>query len=120
LADEHQFRVIAPFDGVRRAGVIEPRIAAHGEADLAADRLYATHEVVRDAGILHGHEVRHLGHAAVGQKSGEQHIGVRQVELLVCRVIEVRRDLKAAAAIAVEERRKHRGRIKRWEAEKVD
>ena len=94
---------------MRGAAVVEARIAAHAETYLAADRLRATHEVVGDAGVLHRHEVRHLGDAAVGQEPGEQHVGVGQVKLLVHRVVELRRDLEAAAAIGVEESGKHRG-----------
>ena len=105
---------------VRGAGVVEARIAPHLETYLAADRLRATHEVVCDAGVLHRHEVRHLGDAAVGQEPGEQHVRVGQVQLPVHRVVELRRDLEAAAAIGIEERGKDRGRIKRREAEEVD
>ena len=76
------------------------------ETDLAADRLRPPHEVVRDAGVLHRHEVGHLGDAVVGQEPGEQHVGVGQVELLVRRVVELRRDLEAAAAIGVERARR--------------
>ena len=119
-ADEQDFRVAAPLDGVRRAGVVEARIAPHPETYLATDGLRATHEVVRDAGVLHRHEVRDLGHAAVRQEPGEQHIRVGQVQLPVHRVVELRRDLEAAAAIGVEESRKHRGGVKRREAEEVD
>jgi hypothetical protein len=38
----------------------------------------------------------------------------------VFRVVELRRDLEAAAAIGIEESSKHRRRIKRREAEEVD
>ena len=107
-------------DGVRRARVIESRIAAHGETHLAADGLRATDEIVRDAGVLDRHEVRHLGHAAVGQEPRQQHVGVGQVQLLVHRIVELRRDLEPAAAIGVEERGKHGRRVERREAEEVD
>ena len=94
---------------MRGAGVVEARIAPHLKTYLASDCLRATHEVVCDAGVLHRHEVRYLGDAAVGQEPGEQHVGVGQVQLPVYRVVELRRDLEAAAAIGVEERGKHRG-----------
>ena len=119
-ADEQDLRVAAPLHRVRGAGVVEARIAAHAEAHLATDRLRATHEVVRDAGVLHRHEVGHLGHAVVGQEPGEQHVGVGQVELLVRRVVELRRDLEAAAALGVEEGGEHRRRVEGRQAEEVD
>ena len=107
--DEQNLRVAAPLDRVAGAGVVEARVAPHPEGQLASDRLRATHEVVRHAGVLHRHEVRYFGDAAVGQEPGEQHVGVGQVELSMYRVVEPRRDLEAAAAIGVEERGKHRG-----------
>ena len=72
-------------------------------------RLRATHEVVCNTGVLHRHEVRYLGDAAVGQEPRKQHVGVGQIKLPVYRVVELRRDLEAAAAIGVEESSKHRG-----------
>ena len=105
---------------MRDAAIVEARIAPHPETDLAANRLRSAHEVVRDPGVLDRHEVRHLGHAAVGEKARQQDVGVRKVELLVHRIVELRRDLKAAAAIGVEQRGKDGRRIERGEAEKVD
>ena len=99
-ANEQDLRVAALLDGVRRAGVVESWIAAHLETDVPTDGLRATHDVVRDAGVLHWHEIRDLGDAAVRQEPGEQHIRVRQVQLPVDRVVELRRDLEAAAAAA--------------------
>ena len=105
---------------MRGAAVIEARITPHRETYLASDRLRATDEIVGDTGVLHRHEVRHLGYAAVGQEPGEQHIRVGQVKLLVHRIVEIRRDPKAATAIGVEESGKDRRRVERREAEKVD
>jgi hypothetical protein len=64
---------------------------------------------MRNAGVLHRHEVRYFGDTAVRQEPGEQHVGVGQVELSMYHVVEPRRDLEAAAAIGVEESGKHRG-----------
>ncbi len=94
---------------MRGASVVEAGIAPHPETYLASNSLCPTHEVVCDAGVLHGHEVGQLGDAAVGQEPGEQHIGIWQIQLLVHRVVELRRDLEAATAIGIEESRKHRG-----------
>ena len=105
---------------VNGAGVVEARIAAHGKTYLSPHRLRATHDVVCDTGVFHRHEIRDLGHTAVGQEPGEQHVGVGQVELPVYRVVEPRRDLEAAAVIGVEEGRKYRRGIKRRKAEEVD
>ena len=102
-AEEQDFCLAAPLHRVRGAGIVESWIAAHAEAHLATDRLRPTDKVVRDSGLLHRHEVGYLGHAAVGQKPGEEHVGVRQVELPVHRVVELRSDLEAASAIGVEE-----------------
>ena len=119
-ADEQDFPVAALLRRVNGAGVVEARIAAHGKTYLAPHRLRATHDVVCDTGVFHRHEIRDLGHTAVGQEPGEQHVGVGQVELPVYRVVEPRRDLEAAAVIGVEEGREYRGGIKRRKAEEVD
>ena len=108
-ADEQDFGVAAPLHSVRPTPIVEARIAAHDETHFTTDRLRATHEVVRDAGILDRHEIGDFGDAAVGQESRQQHVGVGKVQLPVYRIIELRRDLEAAPAIGVQESGKHGG-----------
>ena len=47
----------------------------------------------------------------VGEKAGQQHGGVGQIELLLARAFEHRRELEAAAAPCVEQRGEYRGRV---------
>ena len=119
-ANEQDFGVAPPLGSVRGAPIVESRLAPHLETHLATDRLRATHDVVGAAGVLYRHEVGHLSHAVVGQEPGEQYIRVGQIQLLVDGVVELRRDLKAAAAIGVEESGKDRGGVKRRKAEEID
>ena len=119
-ADEDHLPVAAPLHRVRGAGIVEARVAAHAEAYLPAHRLHPAHEVVGLAGVLHRHEVGELGDAVVGEEAGEEDVGVGEIELLARRLAELRRDLEAAAALGVEERREHRRRVEGGEAEEVD
>jgi hypothetical protein len=104
-ADEEHLHVTAPIHRMCGAAVVEARVAPHHETYFATDRLRAAHKVVRDARVLHGHEVGHLGHAGVRQEPREQYVGIRQVQLRLHRVVEPRRNLEKAAAIGVDERR---------------
>ncbi len=69
--------VCGALDRVGRSRIVEPRLADHAEAHLAADGLGATHDRVPPARALDRHEVGHFGDAARGEEACQQDARVR-------------------------------------------
>ena len=118
-AGEHD-AVLHGLGRVGRTGVVEAGCAPDPIPDLAPNGLDPAHDAARVLAGVHRHEVGDLPHALGGQESGEQEVGVGQVQLLVPRLIEVGRDREATALVGVEQAREHRGRIEVGQTEEVD
>ena len=108
------------LDRVSGARVVEPGLTDHPEADLPAHGLDATDDVVLVLRLGDGHVVGDFGHPGVREKAREQHAGIRQVELLLPRLIEERSHLESAALSLVEQGGEHRRRVELREAHEVD
>ena len=67
-----------------------------------------------------GHVVSQLGDTFVRKKSSDQNIRVGQIELAYSAFLELGLNLETAAALVIEERREHGGRIEIWKTEKID
>ena len=92
----------------------EPHLAAHAERTANQPM-----PVLRSAG-LDRHEVLHLGDAVRRQEAGDQHVRIREVELLRRTVLDDRRDAVVAAALTVEDRAEHARRVEARAAVPVD
>ena len=114
-----------PVSDVHRvlgAPVVEARFAPHVEQDLAAHALDPPnqHPPLVKRRPSDGHEVRHLGDAGSGEPSRDQNVGVRYVQLLLCRTGQVWCDKEPAAAAAVEQGSEDGSRVEARERHEVD
>ena len=100
--------------------VIEGRSADHIETHFAADGLGAANELMGRAPFRHRHEVRDFRDPFVGEKTGQEDVGIGKVDLLVPRIGKVRADFEAAAFLIIEDRRENRGRIELRETHEID
>jgi len=108
---------------LRRVGaapVVEPGLADHPEADPSPHRLDAPHDVVLVGRGGDWHVVRDLGDTVLGEKAREQHARIGQVELLLARAVEQRRDPETAPVLVVEQGREHGWRVELGHAHEVD
>ena len=112
--------ILDALDGVAGAAVVEPRRTGGAKANLSPHALHAAHHAMRIFHRLDGHEVRDFSNSVGGQKTGEQDIRVRQIELAMLGVLQLRCDPKTAAAFGIEQRGEEGGRVEVREAQKVD
>jgi hypothetical protein len=109
------------LDGVSGAAVVESWFADHVERDLASCALGPPDDgVARPMPVGDWHEVRHLGQPRRVQGARQQHVGVRDVQLLARAAVERRTEREAATAAVVEEAGEHGRRIEVRVAEKVE
>ena len=101
LAGEDHVVLIHLFGMVSGAGVVEFRIALHVEVHLSSN-----HGNLPDQGAFiflvflpHRHKIGDFYHAFVGQKAGEQYVGIGQVLLFVLHFVQVGRNSKASSLL---------------------
>ena len=70
--------------------------------------------------VFHGHEVGYLGDAVRIEEPRQQHVGVREIELLARGTLEERRDLESSATLGIDEGCEDRWRVEVRQAEEVD
>jgi hypothetical protein len=101
------------------AGVVEGRATIDLDGHLPPyDPNLADQIVACLTFVLDGHEVEHFGHALGREKPGEEHVGVRQVELMAADVLH-RTQAKVSALFVVEDGREHAGGVEPGEAHPV-
>jgi hypothetical protein len=66
---------------------------------------------VRLPRVLHRHEVGQLSDGVGIEEAGQQHVGIREIELLAHGALEQWRDLEASAALRVDEGGEDRRRV---------
>src|ERR1044071_5943225 len=101
FADEER-PVVCGLDAMTCAAVIESRLEDHSPGHLAANSLCATHQVVCVSQLGDCHEIGNFGDAAVGEKSSQQDVGIRQVELFVAPLALCRREQESPAFFCIE------------------
>src|ERR1700739_2849382 len=104
-----------------RHRIIESWLARHPEIDLASYNGHGADNLIRLCPVArNGHIVSQFGHTLVRQKSREQNVRLRQIQLSCVPLSKLRLNLKRATSLVIEERCKNCGRVKIWIAEKVD
>src|SRR5216684_2861334 len=110
-------------DAVRIARIVEGRPAFQMEAKRAPNYLYLSNQAVVFllAGVaMHRHEVDDFADAASRQETGDQHIRVRPIELLMGNIVGARGDSKNPSLLRIQNRAEHAGGIESRETEPVD
>ena len=105
---DEQHIVPLHLDGAFRTSIIEARIAAHAEMNLAANRFGGADDLVDVAGLEHRHEITDLGDPLLREESREQNVGLGKVELAVADAHQVWRDLEAPTLLIIKECGEHR------------
>ena len=99
--------------------VVESGTAMEPIVDLAAHRGDPADEL---AFLIwpNRHEIHDLSYPVGREKSGDQDIGIRKIELLLFHLAEIRPDAKVAAIVVIEEPGKDAGRIELGETKKIN
>src|SRR5215216_992588 len=101
--------------------VVEARLDLHLEGHPPPHAQYASYQAVGLAACGHDrHEVQNFCHAVGAQETGDEDVGIREVELFGCPVRSSRGDPPVAAALPVEDRTKKAGGVETWAAVPID
>src|SRR5262245_35575918 len=103
-----------------RASIVKPRSTLHDEGNVALHRFRSAHDIVRHTGVRDRHEIRYLSDTFVVEEPGEQYVGIRKIQLFVCRFVELGSEIKTAAATGIQQRGKNGWRIERRHAKETD
>ena len=115
--------VVGDGDVRLRAAVVEARLDLGLEVQRALDAEHPAHEplVVRPLlAVVDRHEVDHLADAVLAEETGDEDVRVRHVELLRRPLALDGREAEEAAALRVEDRAEHAGRVEAAVAVPVD
>ena len=109
------------LDRVLGPAVVEPGLDVHLELHGAARHPQVADQPVPVGGLAldDRHEVQHLADPVRRHEPGDQHRGVREVQLLGHVIVGGRRDPEVAALLRVEQRREDARRIEPRAAEEV-
>jgi hypothetical protein len=116
-------RAVAKVRPVLRAAEVKPRCALELEARPTAHAQHAADQPVTVrpvAELADLHEILNLPDPAVGQEARDQHVRVRQVQLLGLPPTVRRPEHEPPAPLRVEQRREHARRVKTRRAIPVD
>ena len=98
------------------ARVVKARADFGAQLHLATDGDHPADQATPRLVVLRAdrHEVVDLHHAILGEKSGYQDVGVREVELMGCRDAARRRHAPISALLDIQQRSKYARRVKAW------
>src|SRR5262249_29837665 len=110
------------FHGVLGPPVVETRLDLDLEGHGAPRYPQVAHDLVPVGWLAfdHGHEVQDLANAVRGHEPGDQHRGVREIQLLGHVAVAYWRDPEIPALLFVQQRAEHTRRVEPRTAEEVD
>src|SRR6516164_2748147 len=93
---------------VRCTSVIKTRFTNHAKAKVASNALCSANQCVRVPKGRDWHKIRNFRHSVFGKEPRQQHIGVRQIQLLLRSLFQFRSQKEFASVPMVQQRGKNR------------
>src|SRR5215472_4495363 len=101
--------------------VIEARLAAHFETYIPSDDRNGSHNLVRLLSVwFDRHVVRQLSHTFFSQKSCDQNVCFRQIQLTHAHVRQLWPNLEVSSLLVIKQCSKHGRGVKIRVAEEID